>query len=54
MSTMLHEMAAVIADPIGAGPQVDGEDDAHFIIDMFYIAADPPQDVAVNAAPSTH
>lgn len=45
MSTMLHEMASVIADEIGTGPQVDGEDDAHFIIDMFYVAADPVQDV---------
>lgn len=49
MSAMLHDMAAVIADEFGAGPQVDGEDDAHFIVDMFYIAAD----AAVNAAPST-
>ena len=45
MSSMLHEMAAVICRRVGAGPQVDGEDDAHFIVDMFYIAADPAQDV---------
>ena len=45
MSTMLHDMAAVIADEFGAGPQVDGEDDSHFIVDMFYIAADPAEDV---------
>jgi hypothetical protein len=42
---MLHEIAAVIADEFGAGPQVDGEDDWHFIVDMFYIAADPADDV---------
>jgi hypothetical protein len=25
-----------------APPQVDGEDDAHFVVDMFSIAADAP------------
>ena len=45
MSAMLHDMAALIADEFGAGPQVDGEDDSHFIVDMFYIAADPAEDV---------
>ena len=33
MSAMLHEMATVIADEFGAGPQVDGEDDSLFIVD---------------------
>lgn len=41
MRTMLHEMATAIADEIRDVTQYDGEDDAHFILDMFYIVADP-------------
>jgi hypothetical protein len=41
MRAMLHDMAAVIAGEPGAGPQVEGEADYHFIADLFYIAADP-------------
>jgi len=43
MKAMLQEMAVAISDEIGATPQIDGEDDAHFIADMFYIAADPAE-----------
>lgn len=41
MSTMLPEMAAVIAGEFGSAPQFDGEGDSYFIGDMFYVAADP-------------
>ena len=45
MSAMLHEMAKVIADEFGAVAQVDGEDDSRFIVDMFYLAAEPAENV---------
>lgn len=46
MTAMLHEMAAAIAEAVRDVTQHDGEDDAHFILDTFYIAPDPTEGTA--------
>ena len=54
---MPHEMADATVDEVREGTQHDGEDDARFTLDMFYIAAgteaDPKYGLRVNVPLST-